>query len=206
MTSTSARILAAASRVSEVVVQNNRWGRMFEPWSEFFLLLGSSAGALIGLLFVVATLSAEKQAESNSRGIEVYATPTVFHLGVVLVLSAVVLAPGVLHVFIGLVTAACGGVGLAYMNWVVRQFVGAGPPQGCGRVDVWLYGWVPAAVYVVLVVTAIALALDLSMSPFGLGLATLALLLVAIYNAWDLAGWLAHPAKKTKKPTSRGEG
>ncbi len=98
-----------------------------------------------------------------------------------------------------------GMAGLAYVGWVLRQFTGIDPPPGFERVDVWLYGWIPAVVYGALVLVAGALSVGWGMSPYGLGLTTLALLLVAIYNAWDLAGWLAHPAKKTKKPSPRGD-
>jgi len=34
---------------------------MFQHWDSYYLLLGSAAGALIGLLFVVATLSAGRE-------------------------------------------------------------------------------------------------------------------------------------------------
>ena len=43
---------------------------MFEGWSEFYILVGAADGALIGLLFVVTTLSASMHlgAETLSRG------------------------------------------------------------------------------------------------------------------------------------------
>src|SRR3954470_13720467 len=60
---------------------------MIEGWSDFYLLIGSAAAALIGLLFVVTTLSAGRDRSEVQRGMRLYTSPIVFHLGLVLVLS-----------------------------------------------------------------------------------------------------------------------
>jgi hypothetical protein len=57
---------------------------MFLHWDSFYMLIGSAAGALIGWLFVVATLTVGREQSSVSRGMKVYMTPTVFHFAVVL--------------------------------------------------------------------------------------------------------------------------
>ena len=67
---------------------------MFEGWSDFYLLVASAAGALIGLLFVVVTLTAGREAQSTERGASLYMTPIVFHLATVLLGGAVAMAPG----------------------------------------------------------------------------------------------------------------
>ena len=66
---------------------------MFEHWDSFFLMIGSAAGALIGLLFIVATLTAGFEREQSQRGARLYLTPTVFHFAVVMVVGAIALAP-----------------------------------------------------------------------------------------------------------------
>ncbi|HEY1786941.1 MAG TPA: hypothetical protein VGJ73_02235 [Verrucomicrobiae bacterium] len=63
-------------------------------WANFYVIVGSSAGALIGLQFVVITLIADApvgQAEAQASG--AFATPAVVHFGIVLFLSAIVSAP-----------------------------------------------------------------------------------------------------------------
>src|SRR2546423_15537360 len=65
-----------------------------EGWENFYVIVGSSAGALIGLQFVVMTLLNEMPvARSDAQAGEAFGTPTVVHFGVVLLVSAVVSAP-----------------------------------------------------------------------------------------------------------------
>jgi hypothetical protein len=60
----------------------------------FYVIVGSSAGALIGLQFAVITLIAERPtAHADARAGDAFSTPSVVHFAVVLLLSAVVSAP-----------------------------------------------------------------------------------------------------------------
>ena len=63
-------------------------------WETFYLMVGSSAVILIGLLFVVITLSSNMEARRAVIGARIYMTPTVYHLGTVVLVSAVALMPG----------------------------------------------------------------------------------------------------------------
>ncbi len=67
---------------------------MFEGWDNYYIIVGPSAGALIGLMFVVVTLTADSEPRGMERGSAVYITPIVFHFAVVLVLSAMTAVPG----------------------------------------------------------------------------------------------------------------
>ncbi|PYS00913.1 MAG: hypothetical protein DMG15_26955 [Acidobacteria bacterium] len=63
-------------------------------WENFYVIVGSSAGALIGLQFVVITLIAEIPIVTDmERASSAFATPTIVHFGAVLLLSAVISAP-----------------------------------------------------------------------------------------------------------------
>src|SRR3954465_8916805 len=94
----------------------------FEGWENFYVIVGSSAGALIGLQFGVVTLIADMPIE---RGYEqasgAFSTPSVVHFGVVLLLSAMLSAPwkgiGIVGVLLGIV----GLGGLVYTGIVVRR-------------------------------------------------------------------------------------
>ena len=58
-------------------------------WANFYVIVGSSAGALIGLQFVVVTLIARTPAAgSQAEASAAFATPTVVHFGTVLLLAA----------------------------------------------------------------------------------------------------------------------
>ena len=64
------------------------------PWSSFYVMMGSSAAALTGLMFIVITLvTGSERVRKSSGGISTFSTPTVFHFGAALLASAVLSAP-----------------------------------------------------------------------------------------------------------------
>src|SRR4030095_4600835 len=90
-------------------------------WDNFYVIVGSSAGALIGLQFVVITLIAEMPVRGAAQASGAFSTPSVVHFGVVLLLSAIVSAP---WTGIGIVAFLWGLVGLCgvvYALIVVRR-------------------------------------------------------------------------------------
>src|SRR5215211_2455613 len=68
---------------------------MFEGWGEFFLLAGSAAAVLIGLIFVVVTLMQDRSRSSVLAGSRLYMGPIVLDVSFLLVLSAAALMPGI---------------------------------------------------------------------------------------------------------------
>jgi hypothetical protein len=62
-------------------------------WENFYVIVGSSGGALIGLQFVVITLIAERRHLTTTGGLGAFATPTVVHLAGALGVSAIMSAP-----------------------------------------------------------------------------------------------------------------
>ena len=80
-------------------------------WSSFYVIVGSSAGALIGLQFVVIALIAETpNARPDAQAGAAFSTPSVVHFAVVLLLSAIISAPW--HT-IGAVGVSWGFVGIS---------------------------------------------------------------------------------------------
>ncbi|MGH9573140.1 MAG: hypothetical protein ACRD40_06365 [Candidatus Acidiferrales bacterium] len=58
-------------------------------WDNFYVIVGSSAGALIGLQFVVIALIADLPIRDGAaQASSAFATPTVLHFGAVLLLSS----------------------------------------------------------------------------------------------------------------------
>jgi hypothetical protein len=63
-------------------------------WENFYVIVGSSAGALIGLQFVVMALVADMpRTPAQAQAGHAFATPTIVHFGAVLMLSAALSAP-----------------------------------------------------------------------------------------------------------------
>jgi len=91
-------------------------------WANFYVIAGSSAGALIGLQFVVLTLIANRPVERGAaQASNAFTTPSVVHFGAVLLLSALMCAPweglGAVSGLWGL----AGLVGIVYVAVVARR-------------------------------------------------------------------------------------
>ncbi|HLY59221.1 MAG TPA: hypothetical protein VKV95_00500 [Terriglobia bacterium] len=154
-------------------------------WVNFYVIVGSSAGALIGLQFVVITLFTNMPiGENTAEGSSAYATPTVIHFGAVLLLSAVLCAPwrgiGAAAIPWGLVGAA----GIFYEIIVARRM----RRQNAYRPEFedWLFHvLLPFAAYAMLAGSAYATRSNVGGALFAVGAAALMLLFTGIHNAWD---------------------
>jgi hypothetical protein len=165
---------------------------MFEGWDGYFVLLGTASGGLIGLLFVVVTLTSNVERSRALRAAGVYMTPIAVHFGAVLSISAITLVPrltapqdaGLIGLFtlIGLSAATRSCLGILEFRR------GPDPPHWS---DFWGYGAAPATAYVLLFVSAAGVWVRAAWSVYALAALLLILLLVAIRNAWDLITWMA---------------
>jgi hypothetical protein len=81
-------------------------------WNGFFIIVGSSAGALIGLQFVVMALIAGKSPPHESEAGPAFAKPTIVHFGAVLLLSAVQSAPWQQVTFVAAISGLMGLIGV----------------------------------------------------------------------------------------------
>ena len=154
-------------------------------WGNFYVIVGSAAGALIGLQFVVIILIANRPISQGDAGAgDAFATPSVVHFGVVLLLSAVVSAPwrgvGTVAVVWGLV----GLSGIVYAVVVARRMRVQTAYQPV------FYDWLfhvllPFAAYAMLAVSAFAVSSYARPALFLVGTAALLLLFIGIHNAWD---------------------
>jgi hypothetical protein len=165
---------------------------VFHGWDGYFTLVGTAAAGLIGLLFVVVTLTAGYDRAQAQRGQSIYMTPTMLHFAVVLAASAMTLVPGLTALRATALLAVATLVGLVNTGWachgIHKMGKGADPPHWT---DFWLYGAAPAAIYVALGAACVAFALRLELAPHALAALLLGLLLLGIRNAWDLITWMA---------------
>ena len=174
---------------------------MFEGWENFYLIVGPSAAALIGLMFVVVTLTAGRERDATEQGKHLYTSPIVWHLAVVLLLSGGAIAPTMNAKFFG---AASGGLALLGIAMATRSTVGIHRSRMTGpdsTFDMWWYGIIPGVAYIGLGAAAAAVLAGSSWSASAVAAALMGLLLVSIHAEWDLVTFLAPmaeaPAKKS---------
>ena len=168
---------------------------MFHGWENFFYLTGSAAGALIGLMFVVITLTAGHEPRRVSRGAPVYVTPIVFHFAVVFVISAISEMPGIPSSAVAVLFSICATAGLVYSVATTIRLCRKGWEDPIpGWSDKCFYGFLPTAIYFALLGTTGAVWIAERKPVFAIGVIMLTLLLLGIRNAWDLATTLAQSA------------
>src|SRR4051794_20195244 len=94
---------------------------LVSAWQNFYVIVGSSGGALIGIQFVVIALIASTRKHADPESIGAFGTPTVAHFGAALTVSAIMSAPWPSLLAASVALAACGVGGLAYATVVVRR-------------------------------------------------------------------------------------
>ena len=153
-------------------------------WENFYIIVGSSAGALTGLQFVVMALVADSQSRTDTSTIDTFGTPTVVHFCAVLLVSSLLSAPWPALSQASAAIGICGAAGVIYSLIVVRRarHVTAYKPE----LEDWIFHCVlPLVAYTTLLFAAIALTFRHVPALFGVALFTLILLFVGIHNAWD---------------------
>src|SRR5438876_780934 len=90
-------------------------------WDSFYSIVGSAAGALIGLQFVVMTLIANRPQPHGADAGAAFATPTIVHFGAALLLSAIIRAPWQAVAPAAVLWGLVGLGGVAYAVIVARR-------------------------------------------------------------------------------------
>ena len=167
-------------------------------WSNFYVIVGSSAGALTGLQFVVMTLVAEANVASSMREIRAFGTPTVVQFCVALLISAMMNVPWDALFYLGLSLAALGAGGFVYAVFVIRHArkqTGYAPDAG----DWFWYVALPLIAYAGLAVEGILLSWNIGWGLFWVAATTLLLMFIGIHNAWDTVTYVAIDRLRSKK-------
>ena len=160
---------------------------LFPAWETFYVIVGSSAGALTGLMFVVIALVADYR--SSEGQLDAFGTPTVVHFSAVLLLSAILTAPWPRMLGVRFALGIFGASGVVYM-WVVmrRQHRQTGYEP---VLEDWLFHTVlPFAAYAGILAAAAGLPWRQTPLLFVIGGAAALLMFVGIHNAWDTVTYI----------------
>ena len=162
---------------------------VFGAWTNFYVIVGSSAAALTGLQFVVIVLAAEANALSMTT-MRAFGTPTVVHFCVALLVSAILSAPWRAVTSAAICLGGCGVGGLAYLVIVLKH---ATKQKAYKPVfEDWLWHLVlPAAAYASLLASALLMTSRTASSLFGIAASAIFMLFIGIHNAWDAVTYIA---------------
>jgi hypothetical protein len=175
---------------------------LLAPWSSFYVMTGSAAAGLTGLMFVVITLITDNERLRNAPdGLGTFSTPTVVHFGAALFVSATLSAPwhGLLGPGIVLGLAGLCGVGYAIrLFYRTRRVTGYSPD-----LEDWIwYTILPFIAYGAILAGAIMFATVPAEGLFALAAGVAFLIFIGIHNAWDIVTYLVISGKD-QPPKSR---
>lgn len=168
-------------------------------WQNFYVIVGSSAGALTGLQFVVIALVAQAQAARTMIEIRAFGTPTVVHFCVSLLISAIMCAPWPTLSGLALALGGCGVAGAIYIITIIKHArrVTAYIPD---KADWIWYVVLPLIAYGLLATTAIYLPQHLFAALFMVAATALLLLFLGIHNAWDSVTYITvHHTQRSQR-------
>jgi hypothetical protein len=174
-------------------------------WDSFYVIVGSSAGALTGLQFVVMALIAESPQRPTNTTVGAFSTPTIVHFGVVLLVAAILTAPWASWSGAVATLSLVAAWGVAYTIVVYRR--ARRVTEYKAVLEDWLFHVAfPLLAYTLLLGAAIALASFSTAALFIIGGASLLLLFVGIHNAWDSVTFIVvermHPPKESETTDS----
>ena len=154
---------------------------LLSQWESFWVIVGSSAGGLTGLMFVVVALVRESSLPRNPDSMNAFATPNVLHFVAVLFLAAVLSAPWQRLKDPAHLVGATALAGIVYVLIVLRRM-----RRQSGYTPVledWIWHQIlPFIAYVTLFI----------------GAAALLLLFVGIHNAWDTVAYVVSTEQDRK--------
>lgn len=170
-------------------------------WSNFYVITGSSAGALTGLTFVVITLVAgqERTRPELADGVEVFSSPTVVHFCAALLLSAVFAAPWHRLLLPGVVLLAVGVAGVAYAGRIMSRLARLRHLY-VPEFDDWVwYAVMPLVGYGAILASGVLLQPFARPAMFVVAAAVVLLIFVGIRNAWDTVTFIAVTSGDAKR-------
>ncbi len=178
-------------------------------WANYYVIVGSAAAALVAIQFVVISLILGIRMRVSADSIGAYGTPTLFHLGATLLISAIMTVPWPSPSPLSAVLAACGLGGIVYLGLAMRRARRQTIYQPVFEDWLW-YTLLPSAAYVTLALAASLLHGNAGRALFAIAGVALGLLFIGIRNSWDTVTHLVitssrrHDASTEERPSPPG--
>ncbi len=160
-------------------------------WADFYLIIGTAAATLTGLMFVVITLVAGT-ARRSSAGLGIYSTPTVVHFAATLLITVLLSTPWPELWQASIPLGLLGLTGLAYGAVVLRRAMNAARSETYRPVmEDWLcHTILPLVGYAAVLVAAFVLPSHTVPALFAVGTVSVLFIILGIHNAWDIVTFI----------------
>jgi len=179
----------------------------FSPhvWEGFYVIVGTSAGALIGLQFVVLTLITEAgMIRGTSETLSAFASPNVMHFCGALLVSAIFTAPWHDMGPPGVAVVLTGLSGFLYSVVVLRRAMRQRDYKPVLEDWIW-HAALPMVAYAALVLAGAQLSRLSAAASFVVGGSALLLVFIGIHNAWDTVTYVMLERARERKAAKAAE-
>jgi hypothetical protein len=169
------------------------FAQVVEGWHDFYMMVGTAAATLIGLLFVSLSLNIDVITREGNADLRVLAAQTFTGFLNVVMLAVLFLIPDQVPAGLGLPLLGISGYGLYE---TVGRFLKTrrARPHGWGRGGVARRFVVPTLCFVALTVIAVSVLLSHTGGLYWLVPVMILLIVAASRNAWDLLLRLREPS------------
>jgi hypothetical protein len=171
-----------------------------QEWRDFYVMIGTASGAIVGATFVVATLAGN--IEKRKIGLRGFITPTTVHLGSVLVGSAILTVPTLSALVLAILLGAGALAGMVYGVIVYRRIT----TLKIDLIDRCWYGILPILSYLLLGTSAWLAFARTGPALELIALAVVLLLIAGMRNAWDMATFMIMGGPSAGNDKDRADG
>jgi hypothetical protein len=170
--------------------------QVVEGWHDFYMMMGTSAATLIGLLFVSLSLNADMITRKENADLRVLATHTFGNFMSVLMFAVLFLIPHQVPQGLGLPLLGIGGYGLyntvSHLLETRRK-----PPRVWGIGSIARRFAIPTLCFGTLIIIAVSVLLGQTSGLYWLVPVMILLIVAASRNAWDLLLRLREPPEES---------
>ena len=153
-------------------------------WRDFYVMIGTASGVIVGATFIVASLAGNLK--DRVIGLRGFITPTAVHLGSVLVGSAILTAPTLTPRSLAMLLGLGGVAGALYSIIVTTRIWG----MRLDSSDRGFYALLPILAYSAMAAAAATAMWDVVQALEIVAVAQVALLVIGMRNAWDMATFM----------------
>jgi len=168
-------------------------------WQNFYVLVGTAAATLIGLMFVALTFGANLLTPQTSETARSFIDPSFSHFVQILATACLVTMPTMGPTLLGVLVLSIGALRTALLVKIFRHMLEAHRRNHDLELSDWVTGvGIPLLSYLLLAVTGVGFVGGYEAAFDGLAIVTVALLLNGVFGAWELMVWMAVARAGTK--------
>jgi len=162
------------------------------PWQNFYLLTGTSAATLTGLMFIAVTFGASMATKATAESARAFLDPPYRHFLQIIVTACLLMIPTLGATVLGAVLIGIAAFRLGGLTWIFRQYLSAHRTHGDLEASDWVLAIVlPLVCHTLLFATGAGFLLREPLALTGLAVVVLGLLVTGIHGAWELLVWMA---------------